>query len=94
MNCAKREQLEKVFSELNRQVIDAWEQVRLEGVDGAEYRKKGGRSPIAQPSPFQCAEGLEFSRYGASLSQRQCRAAKLTTTLLISLDVIKLSQKG
>jgi|HubBroStandDraft_2_1064218.scaffolds.fasta_scaffold3953821_1 hypothetical protein len=40
MNCAKREQLEKVFSELNRQVIDAWEQVRLEGVDGAEYRKK------------------------------------------------------
>jgi hypothetical protein len=40
MNCAKRDQLEKVFSELNRQVIDAWEQVRLEGVGGAEYRRK------------------------------------------------------
>ena len=40
MNCAKREQLEKAFSELNRQVIDAWEQVRLEGIGGAEYRKK------------------------------------------------------
>lgn len=40
MDCAKREQLEKIFSELNRQVIDAWEQVRLEGIGGNEYRRK------------------------------------------------------
>ena len=46
MNCAKRDQLEKVFSELNRQVIDAWEQVRLEGIDGAEYRKKAAAARL------------------------------------------------
>jgi hypothetical protein len=46
MNCAKRDQLEKVFSELNRQVIDAWEQVRLEGVGGAGYRKKTGAARL------------------------------------------------
>ncbi len=46
MNCAKRDQLEKVFSELNRQVIDAWEQVRLEGLDGAEYGKKAAAARL------------------------------------------------
>ena len=46
MNCEKRYQLEKVFSELNRQVIDAWEQVRLEGIDGAEYRKKAAAARL------------------------------------------------
>jgi hypothetical protein len=46
MNCAKRDQLEKVFSELNRQVLDASEQVRLEGIDGAEYRKKAAAARL------------------------------------------------
>jgi hypothetical protein len=46
MSRAKLDQLEKVFSELNRQVIDAWEQVRLEGIDGAEYRKKAAAARL------------------------------------------------
>jgi hypothetical protein len=46
MNCTKRDQLEKVFSELNRQVIDAWEQVRLEGIDGAEYKRKAAAARL------------------------------------------------
>ena len=46
MNCTKRDELERVFSELNRQVIDAWEQVRLEGINGPEYKTKAAAARL------------------------------------------------
>jgi hypothetical protein len=70
MNCAERDRLEKVCFDLDRQVIDAWEQVRLEGIDGAEYKEK-----VAAARLLGRRRSNALRNWSSHITEHRCRDA-------------------